>query len=231
MFSEERFAQAEDDVEKLLKLVEVPGKTVLDLCCGPGRISIALAKRGFAVTGVDRTAFLLDKAKERAKSANVQVEWIQEDMRNFLRPGAFDLVLNMFTSFGYFDNKDEDVKVLENMFTNLKPGGACVIDVFGKEMLAKIYQPTHSEAVADGSILVERHEIFDEWTRIRNEWILIKDGKAKTFKFHHTVYSAQELRDRLEKVGFHKVRIYGNLDGKPYGLDAERLIAAACKPV
>jgi hypothetical protein len=78
--------------------------------------------------------------------------------------------------------------------------------------------------------LVQRGEIFDDWTRIRAEWILIRRGRARTFAFHHTVYSGQELRERMEKAGFVDVRLYGDLDGSDYGLDARRLIAVGRKP-
>jgi hypothetical protein len=74
--------------------------------------------------------------------------------------------------------------------------------------------------------LVERREIFDDWTRIRNEWILIKDGQTRTFKFNNTVYSAQELKDRIP---VRQVKVYGDLDGNEYGPAALRLIAAARK--
>ena len=76
---------------------------------------------------------------------------------------------------------------------------------------------------------MERHRIFDDWTRIANEWSILRDGRVKTFKFHHTIYSGQELRDRLELAGFVDVRLYGNLDGDEYGPEAERLIAVGRK--
>ena len=64
MFPEERFEAAQEQVEKILSLVNFQGTSILDLCCGPGRHSLILAERGFTVTGVDKTAFLLDKAKK-----------------------------------------------------------------------------------------------------------------------------------------------------------------------
>jgi len=152
-----------------------------------------------------------------------------EEMRDFVRPKSFDLVLSMFTSFGYFDDKQEDVKVLENIFASLREGGCCLIDLMGRETLARIFQPTHSHDLADGSILVARHETFDDWTRIRNEWILIKVDEATTHRFHHTVYSGQELRELLERVGFKDVRLYGNLDGDEYGFESDRLIVVGHK--
>ena len=183
MFPEKRFADAYDQIDKILQLVKPRGKMVLDLCCGPGRCSIALARKGFVVTGVDRTEFLLKKAKTRARAAKAKIEWVQCDMRDFVRPERFDLVLSMFTSFGYFDVKEADSIVLSNMFASLKPGGACVIDVVGKEWLAKVFQPTNSEKLPGGTTLVQRHEVFDNWTRIRNEWILIRKGTPRYTSF------------------------------------------------
>jgi SAM-dependent methyltransferase len=231
MFPEKRIAEAQEQIAKVLTLTKPKGKSVLDLCCGPGRCSIALANKGFAVTGVDRTKYLLDRARAKASAARVKIEWVQLDMRDFVRPDSFALVLSMFTSFGYFDDKREDMMVLENMFTSLQPGGACLIEVLGKERLAKILQPTSSTVLPDGTLLVERHEIFDDWTRVRNEWIMIRNGRAKSFKFHHTIYSGQELRDRLQRAGFVSVTLHGNLDGDEYGPYAERLIAIGRKPI
>ena len=67
MFPEKRIADANEHIAKALALTKPAGKSVLDLCCGPGRCSIALAKRGFRVTGVDRTTYLLNKARARAR--------------------------------------------------------------------------------------------------------------------------------------------------------------------
>ena len=229
LFPGKRFAEAGDQMRKALKLAKPPGKTALDLCCGPGRCSITLAKRGFSVTAVDRTKYLLDKGRARARAARVGIEWVQQDMRDFVRANSFAFILSMFTSFGYFGDKREDTAVLKNIFASLPPGGAFLIDLMGKERLAKIHDPTISTRLPDGSLLVERHEIFDDWTRIRNEWLVIRNGKVKTFKFHHTLYSGQELRDRMERAGFVDVKLYGNLDGLPYGVDAQRLIAVSRK--
>lgn len=229
MFSEQRFASAPEEIEKVLALTKPGGRAALDLCCGPGRCSIALARAGFSVTGVDRTKFLLDQARARARTAKTRIEWVPKDMRDFVRENAFDLVLSLFTSFGYFNDKDEDLRVLRNIFSSLRSGGVCLIDVMGKERLAKIFQPTTSDVLPDGAKLIQRHEIFDDWTRVRNEWILIRKGRARSFKFHHTVYSGQELRERMQQVGFADVKLYGNLEGEVYGPNAQRLIAVARK--
>ncbi len=160
MFTEKRIAEADEQIAKVLALTKPTGKSVLDLCCGPGRCCTALAKRGFRVTGVDKTTYLLNKAQARARAERVKVEFVQKDMRDFVRPRSFALVLNMFTSFGYFNKKQEDLTVLENIFTSLQPGGVCLIEVLGKERIAKVLQSTTSTDLPDGTVVVERHRIF-----------------------------------------------------------------------
>jgi SAM-dependent methyltransferase len=181
------------------------------------------------VTGVDRSTFLLDKARQRARDAGVEIEWVQSDMRDFVRPAVFGLALNLFTSFGYFDDKNDDARVLRNIHDSLQPGGSLVMEITSKEWLAEGFHPTTSEELEDGTLLVERHEIFDDWTRIRNEWILIRGERARRFHFHHTLYSGQELKDRLLAAGFSAVNLFGDIDGSAYGLHTKRLIALATK--
>jgi SAM-dependent methyltransferase len=229
MFPEKCFASAAAQTGRLLKLTKPKGNAVLDLCCGPGRWAIPLAQKGFSVTGVDRTKFLLAAARRRANAAKVRIEWVRDDMRDFLRPASYDLVLSMLTSFGYFDRLDEDRLVLRNMFANLKAGGVCLIDVAGKEQLARVYQPTTSDTLANGDVLIQRHRIADAWSRIYNEWILVRKARTRSFKFHHTVYSARELSDRLAETGFEPINICGSLDGDEYGPDARRLIVVGRK--
>ena len=230
MFSPSRIAAAEEEIEPLLRLVGESPRTILDLCCGPGRFAVPLARRGLQVTGVDRTAFFLDKARERAAAEGVAIEWIQEDMRTFARPEAFDLALSMFTSFGYFDDKDEDLTVLRNIYASLRPGGALVMDVVGKEVLASSFEPVRSRKHADGSVVIDRREVLDDWTRVRMEWTIVKGNTVRIFTIDHTVYSGQELKDRLETAGFDDIKLYGSMEGAPYDREAERLIAFGRKP-
>jgi SAM-dependent methyltransferase len=230
LFSQKRAGNPAEQVLKALKLVKPRGKDILDLCCGPGRWSVPLAQRGFRVTGVDRTKYFLKRARAKARSAKVRIAWVRQDMRDFVRPGAFDVALSTFTSFGYFDDKGEDLLVLRNIFTSLRPGGSLLMEMAGKEILARIYQPTTSSQLPDGSVLFERHEVSDGWSRMRNEWTFVKDGKARTWRFHVTIYSGQELRDRLEQAGFAGVKLFGSFDGEEYGANAQRLIVVGRKP-
>ena len=120
MFAERKFDIAEDEARSILDLVNLGEGDVLDLACGPGRHAVALAKEGFRVTGVDLSPFLLQKAISLARTESVDVEWVRDDMRHFVRPEAFDLVINIFTSFGYFDDKRDDTTVLQNIHRNLR---------------------------------------------------------------------------------------------------------------
>jgi SAM-dependent methyltransferase len=229
MFPQQRLTDAQAQSGKVLALTKPPGKSVLDLCCGPGRFSLAFAKKGFAVTGVDKTKYLLDKARAKARAAQVRIEWVQSDMRDFVRPDSFGLVVSTFTSFGYFDDKREDMLVLDHMLASLQPGGACLVEVMGKEILARVLKSPITTILPDGAIWIDRHEIVEDWTRVRNEWLVIRNGKTKSFNFKLTVYSGQELRERMERAGFVDVTLYGNLDGAEYGSNAERLIAVGRK--
>jgi SAM-dependent methyltransferase len=80
----------------------------------------------------------------------VRIELVEGDMRDFRRPASYDLALSMFTSFGYFESRADDLRVLRNVRESLKPGGVFVVDVMGKEWLARHFQPTRSRSLADG---------------------------------------------------------------------------------
>lgn len=229
LFPAERLEKAPAELERMFALVGKPVRTVLDLCCGPGRHSVALARLGLQVTGVDRSALYLEKARAFASREQVEVEWVHSDMRDFVRASSFDLALSMFTSFGYFDTQDDDLRVLRNVVQSLRPGGVLVLDLVGKEWVAENFQETSLDELPDGSRLVQHRRISDGWSRINNEWTLITGEKAKTFSFSHTLYSGRELGDRALQAGFGGVRLFGDLAGSSYGPGSERLIVIAEK--
>src|SRR5579862_2303644 len=231
MFPVERFAAAPEQVSQIVALSGCGGGKVLDLCCGPGRHAVEFAKRAWEVTGVDGSSFLLDRARERGREADVAVEWVQEDMRRFRRQAAFDLACSVFTSFGYFEDEEDDLRVLRNVQESLREGGVFVIDVISKERLARNWQDALVTEFADGSLLLQRPRVRADWSRVQNEWILVKDGRSRSFRFDHTLYSGRELKDRLRACGFQDVKLYGNLEGGEYGLEARRLVAVARKGV
>lgn len=231
MFPEERLAAGGDDVDRILTRTGLEGADVLDLCAGPGRHAVPLARRGCRVTAVDRSPFLLDKARERVRAAGVEVEFVQEDMRRFQRPGAFDLAVSLFSSFGYFDDTADDRTVLANVFYSLRPGGRLVMDLLGKEVLARVYRPVHVSYTPEGTAVYQETEILPDWTRARCRWTLVQGDEARTFDFHLNLYSGVELRALLRSVGFADITLSGGLDGSAYDVTAGRLGVVAVHPV
>jgi SAM-dependent methyltransferase len=226
MFPMERFAAAPDQVAQIAALAGVQSGNALDLCCGPGRHSAALAAQGFTVTGVDRSRCLLERARANTPQT---VELVREDMREFRRPGAFHLAVNLFTSFGYFDHPGDELRVLQNVHESLRPGGVFVMELLGKEYLAAHWTEARCLDFADGTVLLQRAKVRDDWTRVFCDWTIIQSGHARTHKFDHTIYSGRELKELLFTAGFPDVRLYGDFHGAPYGVDAQRLVAVARK--
>jgi SAM-dependent methyltransferase len=229
MFNERRIANASEEVGNLISLLKIkPGNRVLDLCCGIGRHSLELARRGFKVTGLDRTSAYLSTASKQVKKAGLDIEFVNEDMRHFIRPKAFDAVICMFTSFGFFNDQADDRKVVLSMYQSLKKGGRFLIDVNGKERLAAIFRERDWHREGDAIILEER-KVRQYWSWMEAHWTLIKDGKIYENKLTHRIYSAAELKTLLLDCGFSEVKVYGDFTGVPYDQNARRLIAIAFK--
>ena len=103
------------------------------------------------------------------------------------------------------------------------------MEMVGKECLASLFAPTGSQELQDGRILVERRQVVDDWSRISNEWIVIEGCTATKFQFEISIYSGQELKDRLYEAGFSEVTVFGGYDRSEYGPNARRLVAVARK--
>jgi SAM-dependent methyltransferase len=102
----------------------------------------------------------------RAAALSPEIEWVESDMRTFSRPGTFDIAICLYTSFGFFDDDDDNRLVLQRVHENLRPGGRFVLDVMGKETLAKIYQPTGSTKLPGvGTAFTRRVPgVTNQWT-------------------------------------------------------------------
>jgi SAM-dependent methyltransferase len=230
MFGEARWQAAGEEVDGALDTLGVaPPADVLDFCCGPGRHALALAQKGYRVTGVDRTAPLLEIAREKARDNGVSVDWVQEDVRTFRRAEQFDIALSLFTSFGYFENPVEDRTLLENIYASLRPGGKLLMDLSGKEVLAKMFQSRHWRELEDGVLMLEERTLEGGWERIHNRWVLIRDGERYEQRFTLRLYSGVELKALMLAAGFSSVNLYGDLNGEPYDQNARRLVAVGTK--
>lgn len=227
MFTARRRADAAAEVERVIALAGVaPGARVLDMPCGIGRHALEFARCGFTVTGVDRTRGYLDETRAQAASQGVDLELVQADMREFVRPGAYDLALNLFTSFGYFEDQEDDRRVCRNFARSLRPGGALVMDMAGKEVLARDFQE-RAWREEEGTLVLEEREVTRDWTWMRARWTLVRDGRRHEVFLEHRIYSAAELRALLLDCGFASVEAFGGLDGRPYDRHAARLVVVA----
>jgi SAM-dependent methyltransferase len=224
MFTPERMAAASQEVDFVVERLGIePGARVLDLCCGPGRHSLELARRGFRVTGVDRTARYLERGRRVVQEEGLDIEFVQADMREFRRPEAFDAATNLFSAFGYFADPADDRRVVENLHASLRPGGKLLMDLMGKERLARIFRERDWHPIEGGFFLEER-KLSQAWSWIDTRWILVRDGETTEFTVSHRLYSAAELVSLLRECGFADCEVYGNLAGRPYDQDAERLV-------
>jgi SAM-dependent methyltransferase len=227
MFPPESFNRAGVEVSQIIELTGCNEGRVLDLACGPGRHAIPFAKRGFTVTGVDRTQFLLQKAQEYGAEHAVEIEWVEADMQDFQRPRTYDLAVSLFTSFGFFEDPAENARGLTNVWTSLRSRGSFVIDVAGKEVIARKFQPVAVSEVAGYGLVVQRRRVIEDWGRIAVEWTHVRDGVARSMPVVVWVYSGQELKQMLLNAGFSTVALFGGLDGSAYGPEAKRLVAVA----
>ena len=229
MFDESRWIGTAAEIDRVLDLVPLaPGAAVLDLGCGPGRHTLELARRGFRMTGVDRTAFFLEQARQKAADEELDVEFLLADMRQFRRPERFDAVLSLFTTFGYFEAAAENQQVLQNVYDSLRPGGVVLLELMGKEALARVFKERDWDE-HEGTFWLQERTIERNWSWIQNRWILLAEGKRSEFELGHWLYSAVELRWMLEEAGFSRVTAYGDLEGRPYDHTARRLVVAAWK--
>lgn len=230
MFRQRAWDAAPQQVEQVLALAGIePPAHVLDMPSGVGRHSIEFARLGCTVTAVDRTASYLKRAQARAEELGLKVEFVQADMREFDRPDAFDLAVNLSTSFGYFEDQADDRRVLRNFLESLRPGGALVMDLMGKEVLARIFRPHDWLELEDGTLLLEKRQVRGDWSWMDNEWILVRDGERRVYPLSHRLYSAAELKALLAGAGFTSARAYGDLAGADYDHDARRLVIVARK--
>jgi SAM-dependent methyltransferase len=240
MFDDAHWAEVPDVADGIIRLarLELYGENsnsvltsppkILDLCCGFGRISTELARNGFAVTGVDITESYLRTAREDAACENLDIEYINADAREFTREGYFDVAVNLYTSFGYFDDPKDDLLLLVNVHKSLKSGSAFIIETLGKEIAICNFVETEWFERAGFTVLTE-YEALDSWSTLKNRWILLKDDKRYEKVFTQRLYSASELRALMFQAGFANVEIYGCWNESLYDHKADRLIVVGRK--
>ncbi len=218
------------------------GAEILDLACGHGRHSIELAKLGYKVTGLDFSKHFIDIAKEDAKAQEVKVNFICDDMRNLSFVNRFDAVINMFTSFGYFEDENDNELVLRKISRALKPDGKFLIEInnmVGNLARAlrkgKIDRKTgfliiaNKDKLSNGLIVTTKDELNPTTMRWSMTRTWKENGKVKSYKTNVRIFSLPELGNMMERNGLRIEKIWGNMQGSPFGFDSRRLVALARK--
>lgn len=211
-------SDARAEVRFLSRLLgPAPGKLVLDLCCGAGRHSRALARAGYRVVGVDLSAPLLHEA-HRAAIPRLQLCLRADARRLPLRDGVFDGAVNLFTSFGYFEREEEDLEVLCAVCGALKPGGLFVLDFFNLAPTVSRLVPRTESRLKDACVVEERR--YDPRRRRLEKTIRCEEsrGLSAPLELLESVraYSPEELAAMLRRAGLATAERFGDLRGSPF---------------
>ena len=197
-----------------LDLKKPESLSVLDIACGAGRHALELASLGYSVTGNDLAPYLLDEARKAALKRNVVLKLSCCDMRLMANNDLYDLVVQLFTSFGYFDLKEDDQLVIKNAYGLLNSDGWYVLDLLNPLHLATNLVPYSRRSAGELSVIEERSFNGDRITKSIS--ITSPFGETVTFNESVRLYSEEEIRAMLQNEGFSVESIVGNYHGEPF---------------
>ncbi len=218
----------EEEVTRIVGLLSLPpGASVVDLGCGRGRHAIPLSRCGYRVTGVDLSEKMLGIARDRALREGASVEWVRADMRKFVRRDAFDACLSLFTSFGFF-NDEENELVLGNVAKSLKEGGTLLLDLRNAQKGLSGEEDSETTVKVPSGRLCMKVKFDKATRRARAEHELTRpDGIRISSAFDVRIYSEEELAGVLSRSGMRVAVVHGSLDGAPFTPGAERMVVIA----
>jgi 2-polyprenyl-3-methyl-5-hydroxy-6-metoxy-1,4-benzoquinol methylase len=209
-------------VDFIIHTLELKGnERILDLACGFGRHSIALAEKGFRVTGVDITPAFVEDARKTAGKKGLDAEFICSDIRDISFINEFDVVLNMADgAIGYLEDDRENLKIFDRISAALKPGGRHFMDVCNRKHAEMHFPKRHWEAGEKALSLAEF-----SWDREKKRMLYsgfeIPFGKTavppESLKPHSSIrlYGREELRRILSRRGLTIVATYADYEGRP----------------
>lgn len=215
----------EAEAERAVALIadtlgERPVSAVLDLACGSGRHARYLGRRWWT-SGVDLSEVLL----RIAKKSDTPAKLVRADIRALpYRNDSFDLIVNLFTSFGYFATDEEHEIVVRDLSRVIRRGGTFVIDFLNARVVRDRLVP-HDETLIRGRT-VEQHREITADGRFVVKHIDIRDER-KQFIERVRLFSREELEGMLERADFRIERSYGDYDGAPLGDESPRVILFA----
>jgi len=212
---------------------------ILDLCCGQGRHSLELARRGFEhVTGVDRSRYLIRLARRRAKRENLAVGFHEGDARKFRLPdNAFDCIAVLGNSFGYFDREEDDAGVLEAIKRAARPGATLVMDLTDGDWMRENFEPRSWEWIDKNHFVCRERSLSSDGSRLVCREVIVdaEQGVLADQFYAERLYSPATITDLLHRAGFTGIRIHGELTpesdrGQDLGMMARRILLTASTP-
>jgi SAM-dependent methyltransferase len=223
--TEEQTQQEADFVQKTLQVP--PPARLLDVPCGGGRHSLALAARGFTMTAVDISPTFLEAARSKAAAGPWEVSWEQRDMRDLPWPASFDGAFCLGNSFGYYDDAGNEAFVAA-VARALKPGARFLLDT---SYLVEGLLPVLKEREwYPGDILWLADRRYDPADgRLHVEYTTIRDGKVEKWPMSARLYTYREVRRLFEAAGFTDLHGYGSLAGEPFRFGSRQLLLVGTK--
>lgn len=211
-------------ISSLVKQIPLfEGQKVLDLACGKGRHSMELAKHNLHVVGVDLSPQSIACANE---STNSQVRFEVHDMRIPFHEKDFDAVLNLFTSFGYFEDENDNLNVLKAAHSCLKPNGYFLIDFLNADFVKTHLKPVY-EITQQGIDFKIHKEIRNGW--IYKEIHFTQESKKYSFREEVRLFTETELIGMMQQAGFTVLNSWGNYGLEPMNSSSDRCILLAQK--
>lgn len=199
-----------------------PDSKILDLACGRGRHSIYLNMKGYDVTGLDMSK---SSILEASLNINTKLRFMVGDMRFIPFEGQFDYVLNLFTSFGYFEDNSDHIRTLESIKQALKPGGYFILDFFNATKLAKILVEQESKNIQGIQFQITRN-LVDH--KIRKQIEFEYDGADYYFEESVEAFTLDDFKSLFKEVGLSIITTFGDYELNPYSEeDSERIIIVA----
>ncbi len=219
---------ANHEVKAMMQWLDLPsGSAVLDLCCGMGRHAVALSQLGFRVIGVDLSEVLLEEARRLVGTS--LITFIHGDMREVPLNQEFEAVVNLFTSFGYFDDDADNQQVLTEIYRLLKPGGFFIIDYLNPAYVIAHLVPTSTRQV-DHLHIREIRRIDGSF--VRKQIIVDQPGQApRIYDEQVKLYDRETFEHMLACAKLTVDHVHGDYQGNTYdSVDSQRMIFVGHKP-
>ena len=210
------------EAEKLVNLILLntmidEHADVIDLACGSGRHSVLFAEKGFNVTAVDLSENLLNVARASARNLGLKINFLNSDLRKFCINSKFDLAVNLFTSFGYFETDHENFSLFSDALNLLKDNGYFVIDYFNSNYIKKHIIP-HSEDHFNGKTIIQDRKIVEN--RVIKDIVVAQNGSRKNYRESVRMYTDTDLKTGIKEAGLKILKIFGDFDGNKFDLNS-----------